>query len=312
MALTPAQREARKGKLTGSSVAVLMEGNDIEILNLYYELTNDPRYVAKELDDVWAVQLGSHTEIFSLHWYARSKGYGPLIKKATTITDEKGCLIVSDIELYADNPVKKMGELVVHPEHPWVAATLDAMDTVENVFVVIECKHCGNFRKMADVIKKYMPQLHWQMFATQTRKIKLRVIVGANEPVDQEVVWDDFYWATLWGRAQEFWARVQAKKAPGGDVIMAPVVAKSAVEVVMKTINLKQMQLDAEVLPNWAPDIMNNLDVWLESVDAMKQNEDATKRVKELLPSDCGELIHHGVTVKRNKAGSVSITKAKE
>ena len=60
--LSPAQIAARDGKLTASAVACLMSGDADKILNLWRELTGDPSYVPEDLSDIWAVQLGSHTE----------------------------------------------------------------------------------------------------------------------------------------------------------------------------------------------------------------------------------------------------------
>lgn len=306
MALTPAQKEARKGKLTASAVGLLMEGNPDAVLNLYYEMVCDPRYTPPELDDVWLVQLGSHTELFSLHWYARRKGYGPLIKNARVTTDGRGCLIVEDIELYPENPVKRIGDLVVHPVHNWVAATLDGFDTA--LGMPIECKGCNNNRKIPDVIQKYMPQLHWQMFCTSTKKITLRVMVGAVEAYDTVVEWDDFYWSTLWARAQEFWHRVINKMPPGGTAVVAAPQAKAAVVPVYRTVDLTK---PADMLPNWAFDMIAQLDVWLETTDAMKTNATATDKIKELLPVDVGHLIHSGAQIKRSKTGAVTISKDK-
>lgn len=308
MALTQAQREARKGKLTASAVGLLMDGGDREVLNLYYEITEDERYEPSDLDDVWPVQLGSNTELFVLHWYARSKGYGPLIKRATTETDERGNLMVTSVELYPDNPVNKMGELICHPVHTWAAATLDAWDSV--LGMAVECKHCGNYRKLPDILAKYAPQLHWQMFVTGTKKITLRITIGANEPVNHIVEWDDFYWSTLWDRAQKFWHHVINKNPPPRANSSAP-PAMAMTPVVYRTVDLKQLALDGEMLPNWAPEIMGHLDLWLETVDAMKTNATAIDKIKELLPSDVGSLIHDGVKITRNKAGAVTIAKEK-
>ena len=308
MALTQAQKDLRKGKITGSAIGTLMEGDEAEILNLYYEITEDPRYVPKKLDDVWPVQLGSHTEIFSLHWYARTMGYGPLVKKATVTTDEGGNLVISDIELYKDNPVKKLGDMVTHPKYPWAAATLDGFDTAVGSGIVIECKHCGAYRKMPDILAKYAPQLHWQMFVTGTKRITLRVILGANEPTNIFIEFDEFYWSTLWSRALTFMERVHNKKPPSDNAVAAP-VAQAMVEKVMRTFNFKQMESEGEVLPNWGPDIISHSLVWLDSVDAMKAGATAADKIKELLPSDVGHLIMEGVVIKRNKAGAVSINK---
>lgn len=303
MALTEEQRAARKGKLTASQVGTLMEGNADEIYNLWCEHTEHPDYVAKDLSGVWPVQLGSFTELLSLEWYSRGKGYGPLIKSAHIEYIADQGLAASKVETFAENPIKKLGEMITHPDFKWVGATLDAFDTLTNQGICLECKHCGNFRKMADVIQKYTPQLHWQMFATGTREIILWVIIGANPPVPTRVEWGEFYWQTLWHRAQEFWKMVETKTPPSGRVVMQAVTAITIPKTELITIDLPKMARSGEVWPNWAPDIINHMELWLETNTAAAKCELAKADVKKLLPDHVGKLIHEGVQVVRDGRG---------
>ena len=71
MALTDAQRLAREGKLTASRVAPLMTGDKAKIMAVWRELCGDPTYEEENLDEVWAVQLGTTTEALNLEWYER-------------------------------------------------------------------------------------------------------------------------------------------------------------------------------------------------------------------------------------------------
>jgi len=95
--LTPAQIAARRGKLTASRVACLMTADVARIMQLYLELTDDPAFVPEDLSDVWPVRLGEVTEQLQCDWF-----------------EEKNGLVVS-----------RRGEVVVHPEIEWAAATLD-------------------------------------------------------------------------------------------------------------------------------------------------------------------------------------------
>lgn len=95
--LSPAQLEAREGKLTGSRVACLMNGDEEAMMNLWREMVGDPAFVPDDLSGVWAVQLGSFTEPLNLDWYERKNGV----------------------------QVIRRGEVVVHPDYLWAAATLD-------------------------------------------------------------------------------------------------------------------------------------------------------------------------------------------
>src|SRR4029077_12774101 len=96
--LSPSQLKAREGKLTASRVAALVRGYQ-EVMRLYLEMTG--QQPEENLDNVWAVQLGSATEKLNVEWYERKH-----------------------------NEVSRIGEVVVHPKLPWAACTLDAWDNV--------------------------------------------------------------------------------------------------------------------------------------------------------------------------------------
>jgi len=134
--LTESQQRTREGKLTASRVGVLMTGDETAILALWREMIGDPEYGPEDLSDVWAVQLGSHTESLNLDWYERRTG----------------------------RPVTCRGEVVIHPSLPWAAATLDGWD--EGVPGPVEAKHVNGFSKLPDVVTRYQPQMHWQMLVT--------------------------------------------------------------------------------------------------------------------------------------------------
>lgn len=93
--LSPAQIEQRKGKLTASRVAALMKGDAVAIDRLYREMIGEEQ--PEDLSAVWAVQLGIVTEQLNLDWYERKNQV----------------------------PVTMRGEVVVNPEYPWAACTLD-------------------------------------------------------------------------------------------------------------------------------------------------------------------------------------------
>jgi len=95
--LSPDQARQRVGRLTASRVACLMTGDADKIMNLWREMVGDPDFVPDDLSDVWAVQLGSHTESLNLDWFEKKTG-----KKVT-----------------------RRGDVVVHPKFEWAACTLD-------------------------------------------------------------------------------------------------------------------------------------------------------------------------------------------
>lgn len=263
--LSPDQIKARDGKLTASSVACLMTGDETKILNLWRELTGDPSYVPEDLSGVWPVQLGSHTESLNLAWYERRTG----------------------------KPLSREGEVVVHPECDWAAATLDAWD--DDLGCPVECKHVGGFEKTPAVIERYMPQAHWQMMVTGARKCVFSIIEGAREPIIEAVDFDDVYAAELWARAKQFMQCVFNLTPPiVREPIAAPVKAEKLYDMTGKN--------------EWAAEAAT----WLETREARKKNETADKAIKALVPPDAAKCIGHCIQVSRSKSGSLSIRELKE
>lgn len=190
--LSPAQVAARDGRLTASRVACLMTGDTESILNLWRELTGDPSFVPEDLSGIWAVALGSHTEVLNLDWYEQRTG----------------------------KPLSRRGEVVIHPKTDWAAATLDAWD--DALSAPVECKHVGGFEKTEAVIARYFPQAHWQMIVTGASKCVFSIIEGAREPTIEVVERDDAYATELWTRAEQFMQCVFDLRPP---VAMAPIAA---------------------------------------------------------------------------------------
>jgi len=184
LTLTAEQTAQRKGKLTASRVAVLMKGDREGILRLYKEMIGEE--VEENLDDVWAVQLGSVTEKLNLDWYERKMG-----------------------ETYL---LEKRGEVVVHQKYEWAAATLDGWDIV--IECPVECKHVGGREPLEVIIDRYQPQMQWQMMVTGADTCALSVIMGANEPIVEYVEASPLYQDEMLKRAEYFMMCVDLRKPP--------------------------------------------------------------------------------------------------
>lgn len=197
--LSPTQLAQRDGKLTASAVGCLMSGDSKKILNLWRELTGDPSYVPEDLSGIWAVQLGSHTEVLNLDWYERRTG----------------------------KPLSKRGDVIVHPKIEWAACTLDAWD--DDLLAPVECKHVGGFEPVETIIARYAPQGHWQMIVTGAKQCIFSIISGAREPVIEIVDYDESYAAELMMRAKLFMECVFDLRPP---VVFEPVAPPAKAEKV--------------------------------------------------------------------------------
>jgi len=190
--LSPDQIRQRDGKLTANRVACLMTGDPEKLMNLWRELVGDPSFVDEDLSDIWAVQLGSHTESLNLDWYEKRTG----------------------------KPLSRRGDVVLREHHEWAAATLDGWD--DDLSAPVECKHVGGFEKTNAILERYAPQAHWQMLVTGAKQCVFSIIEGAREPVIEIVTLDQDYANQLWMRALQFMECVRDLTPP---VALAPIAA---------------------------------------------------------------------------------------
>jgi predicted phage-related endonuclease len=182
--LSPAQIKARKGLLTSTRMKCLMEGDAPAILQLYYEMTDDPAFEPVDLSDVWPVRLGEATEALNLEWYER--------KNNCTLT--------------------RQGEVVVHPHYDWAAATLDGWDA--GLHCPVEAKCVGGREPLELVIDRYQPQCQWLQEVTGAKQCALSIIVGANPPVVEFIDRDAEYAAEMIVRGRQFIDCVTARRPP--------------------------------------------------------------------------------------------------
>jgi predicted phage-related endonuclease len=259
--LTQQQLDARAGKLTASRIGCLMQGDAEKVLRLYKEMIGEEQ--PEDLSRVWSVQLGIATEALQLDWFER-----------------KNKLIVTC-----------RGEVIVHPNHPWAAATLDGSVNVnDGLNYPIEAKHVGGREPLEVVIDRYQPQMQWQMFVTGARQCALSVIVGANEPVVEYIERADDYIAEMVRRGEQFMRCVEARRPP---VTLPPVPAPVDASKIYD-------MLTNNTWAAFAP-------VWLNSAQAKKINEDAEKTLKSIVPPDAVKCFGHGVKITRDRAGRLSL-----
>lgn len=184
--------------------------------------------------------------------------------------------------------VTRRGEVVVHPEADWAACTLDGWDA--NIPGPVEAKHVGGREPLERIVERYQAQLHWQMIVTVAARCALTVIEGSNEPVVEIIDRDEAYAAELWQRACAFMACVRS---------LTPPVALPAVEAP----TLPSRVVDFTGSNKWGSEAAS----WLETKDAAKRNEAASKALKGMVPADALRCHGAGVEIKRDKAGRLSL-----
>lgn len=186
-------------------------------------------------------------------------------------------------------PVTRRGDVVaMSAPQDWAACTLDGWSSLH--WCPVETKHTGGREGLDVLIGRYQPQMHWQMIVTGAERCALSVIMGANEPIVEFIERDADYTRELWHRAEKFMDCVRSLTPP---VAMAPVSAPvNAVKTYDMTGNNK-----------WASDAVT----WITTRRAAKDFAGAEKALKSLVPADAVKCHGHGITINRNKAGSLSI-----
>jgi predicted phage-related endonuclease len=258
--LSTEQIKARRGKLTASRIACLMQGDAAKIMQLWLEMTDDPSFVAEDLSRVWPVRLGACTEILNLDWY----------------------------QLKNNAAVTRRGEVVVHPQYPWAACTLDGW--IEDLNCPIEAKHVGGREPLEVIIERYWPQMGWQMEVTGADQCALSVIMGANEPIIEFIPRDDEYIAEMIARGEQFMAHVRNRTPPVVlDAVPAPIDASRVYDMTGDN--------------TWAAAGAD----WLLNKGAAEACKMCEKVLKARVPDDAKKCEGHGVRITRDRVGRLSL-----
>jgi YqaJ-like viral recombinase domain len=187
--------------------------------------------------------------------------------------------------------ISRMGEVVLCD--PWMACTLDAWDVQRGC--PVECKHVGGREPLETIIARYAPQTTWQMMVTKATECALSVIMGANEPIVEFLPLNADYAAELFSRAEKFMACVESLTPPVSlPTVAAPVVAAK----------IYPMDDNAE----WKA----QAERWIQTYGAAATAKEAEAALKKMVPADAAKCTGHGVTISRNRAGSLALREDKK
>ena len=268
MPLTPAQLALRENKITASFLPQLMKGDDRAIFNKWLELIGDPKWTPEDFTDDWPVQFGSFIETFALDWHQRRTG----------------------------KPLTRRGDVVVHPRRPYFCCTLDAFR--EDDQCAIDCKACGAYMHVDDILRYYTPQLVGQKGCTGARRMALLLVHGGAEPREIEIEATADYIEQVWNRVDAFQLCVENLTQP---VALPEIVPPEK----WRTVNLLN---DNDIAAhNWSGEMLIALGTWLATEQDAKAFEASKERVKELLPADVGTILTADVKIARDRRNAVSI-----
>ncbi len=180
------------------------------------------------------------------------------------------------------------GAFIQHPAISWAGVTLDGRGLQS--MTPIETKHCGGYEPLDTIIDRYQPQMQWIMECTETTECALSVIFGANEPIIEFIPRDAEYAAEIVRRGWQFMRHVMDHTLPIElPKVSPPIVPSKSYDMTGSNI--------------WA----SSASVWLETKDAADRCKGAEKDLKGLVSADAKECSGHGVIVKRDRAGRLSL-----
>lgn len=247
----------RRAALGASDATIVVNGAPAQIHNLWLYKTGQ-----KDEDDlslVIPVQIGICTEPLNIR----------LFEHKTKLT------------------VTRQQERVSRPGEDWLVATLDG----HVGDAVVEAKHVNQFSKIDDIVSRYLPQLHVQMWCAGVEKAYLSVLIGtfAHEIVPVEYDW--IYGSQVIDACRAFWKHVTDRTSPGNvEVVGTAPVAATRVE-------------DMTGNNYWS-----SYAAWYRETKAAAAKHDEAKRMlKGLVQPDVVKAHGHGIIVTRSKSGSLTI-----
>lgn len=221
-----------------------------------------------DLSDVFPVQLGILTERFHIEWQAR--------RHNLTIT-------YPEVRYY-------------HATNAFMFTHLDGWINDRNTF--IEAKHSNSRATLREKAAYYMPQLQHAIAVTGTDNCYFSLIAGNEEPDWCIVDRDEAYITRLIEMEASFWWHVENRVPPE----ITPSGTQAEMKRLGSTIRIDGLKpYDMSTHNEWcayAPD-------YIATRDAAEIHEKAKRALKELVPADASECVGAGVTIKRDKRGTL-------
>lgn len=190
-------------------------------------------------------------------------------------------------EKQTGDKVVKRNEYFVHPDNKVMAANLDGVCLLNQA--IWEAKHVNQMSKDEEVIQRYMPQLYHNADVYGVKKAVISVFRGTLNWFCFEVDIQDSYLNDLKAAELHFWECVQNKTPPYLIEKIEPPAFDDMREIDMTGNNQ---------WASYANDIVSNQ-------DAAKKFDKAKSEIKGLVEFDVKKAHGHGVSISRNKKGSL-------
>ena len=225
-----------------------------------------------DLSHEFHVQLGVETENFNLMWSQRAFDYEWSAQKKFEMS-------------YGSIPFQ---------------GTVDGFDKDKNM--IIECKHTHGMNTMENMINFYMPQVQFYLYISKAKQCLLSVILGNKYDA---VIIDSSkqYQANMLNMIKVFWDYVVHNEEPE-DRHLTTIPSQKILDQI--PINGKTKRDVSK-----SNSFTEATNAYMMFEETAKKFESAKKLLKEEIKPDEAEIYNDVLSVKRDKRGSVRITKKK-
>ena len=176
--------------------------------------------------------------------------------------------------------------------------TVDGFDKDKNM--IIECKHTHGMNTMENMINFYMPQIQFYLYISKAKQCLLSVILGNKYDaviIDSSKQYQD----DMLDKIKAFWDYVVHKQEPEDVYLRTSQAIKDAIKIDGKT------KRDVSKSNSFT----EATNAYMMFEETAKKFESAKKLLKEEIKPDEAEIYNDVLSVKRDKRGSVRITKKK-
>ena len=162
---------------------------------------------------------------------------------------------------------------------------------------IVEAKHTNAFNNMGKVIEYYMPQIQFYMQLADADGGYFSVIFGNSDWDCVHVSKDKEYFNSMWAVVSDFWGYVLRNEEPIGVDTPTPSIDKIPLDkMVARDATYDNQFIDAAV-------------TYINKESDHKQFETAKKNLKGMIAENEREVYCDQLSVKRDKRGSLRITK---
>lgn len=256
----------RHDYIGGSDAKRILDG---EWLDLYLEKVGEKE--PENLDHVFPVQLGIHTEQFHLNWLMKYEGFD----------------------------IGRRNEAFRMKDRPHIRAAIDGW--CSNMLTFVEAKHSNGRATQGQMVEWYQPQIAHYCNVLERPFGILSFIAGNTKPEWFKMEPSSAYRSALLEMEEAFWWHIENRNPP--QIIPQSVVeAARAAREEAGSVRIDDMRVVDMTLNNeWAT---LAVDYQLNQAPAA-QFEAAKKGLKKLVLPDVRQASGHGVMIKRSKSGSL-------